>query len=600
MARRRSASLITSPEASYNRIIAWYRDELANTFPPTDLVWEPVRIGPTWQWDPATGWLLPERTLGWRVLAWCGHWLRDKRGRDWQFTMEQARFLLWFYALDDEGDFLYPSAVLQRLKGHGKDPIAACLSMAALFAEVTFDHWDEAGDPVGRDEPAAWVQIVAVSEKQTANTMGLFPSLVPPETRAYYGIQINSLAVYGLGGTRKIEAVTSNPLSIEGGRPTLVVRNETQNWHKSNRGFEMAGALDGNAAKAEADSPARVLDICNAHRSNEESVGRKMRETYEKSVNNPDMELAELGLLYDSLEAPPDAPLTKEAAPEVLRAIRGDSVWLDIRPKGSIVKSIIDPANPMSESRRKWYNQVVAAEDDWMQYPECWANMAAKLPVAADDQIVMFFDGSKSDDATALIACRIADGYVFTLGVWERPPRALPDWKINRDAVDRRVREAFESYKVVGFWADLSNARDDETGERYWEPYADAWANDFARQLAELPAVGTGHSRHLVSWDMRNPNHTKVFVEEAERFISEIAEESFQHDGHPLLTRHVKNAKRNPGKFGVSLMKDGRESPRKIDAAVCAVGARLMRRLWLNRPKTKKRAPGQGRIRVLK
>lgn len=560
-------------------------------------MWEPIKIGPTWQWDPATGWLLPERTLGWRVLAWCGYWLRDKHGQDWQFTLEQARFILWLFALDENGDFLYPSAVLQRLKGHGKDPLAACLAMAAMFAEVTFDHFDVKGEPVGREESAAWVQVVAVSEKQTANTMGLFPSLIPLETRKHFGIQINSLTVFGLNGTRRIEAVTSNPLSIEGGRPTMVIRNETQNWQKSNRGFEMAGALDGNAAKSE--TVARVLDICNAHRSNEESVGRQMREDYDKSVANPDLAVAELGLLYDSLEAPADAPLTGEDAPEVLRAVRGDSVWLDIRPKGSIVKSIIKPGNSASESRRKWYNQVLSNDEDWMQYPDCWANMVLPQVVGPDEPIVMFFDGSKSDDATALIACRISDGYIFTLGIWERPPRSPDDWKQDREKVDRTVRQAFGDYTIVGFWADLSHARDDESGEQYWRPYADRWATDFARELANLPAVNTGHRRHLVSWDMSGYTQQSMFVEEAELFITAVSEEQFKHDGNKLLEQHVKNAKRNQTKHGVSLTKEHRESRRKIDAAVCAVGARLMRRMWLARTPTKKRPPGKGRVRVM-
>ena len=112
---------------------------------------------------------------------------------------EQTRFLLWFFAVDSEvGDFTYHSAVLQRLKGWGKDPLAACLSVAALFADVTFDHWD--GDvPVGRDEPAAWVQILAVSQEQTQNTMKLFPSLISPEARKRYGIQIGKLNVWAAG-----------------------------------------------------------------------------------------------------------------------------------------------------------------------------------------------------------------------------------------------------------------------------------------------------------------------------------------------------------------------------------------------------------------
>jgi hypothetical protein len=83
--------------------------------------------------------------------------------------------------------------------------------------------------------------------------------------------------VWGLATPAQIQAVTSNPLSIEGGRPTLVIRNETQNWNSSNGGHEMAGAIEGNAAKSE-DGAARMLDICNAYRPGEDSVGQRARE----------------------------------------------------------------------------------------------------------------------------------------------------------------------------------------------------------------------------------------------------------------------------------------------------------------------------------
>src|SRR5690606_18828636 len=120
--------------------------------------------GPTWQWSPESGWLLPERTLGWDLLAWTGMWLRGSRG-PWAWTPEQARFLLWFYALDAAGDFEDHSAVLQRLKGWGKDPLAAGVSVAECFAPVRFGGWDANGDPIGREEPNAWVQVTAVSQE---------------------------------------------------------------------------------------------------------------------------------------------------------------------------------------------------------------------------------------------------------------------------------------------------------------------------------------------------------------------------------------------------------------------------------------------------
>jgi hypothetical protein len=70
---------VTDADSEFREIIAWYEDLLERTFPPTEFAWEPVKIGPTWQYD--NGWSLPTLTLGWRVLAWCGVWLRDKNGQ---------------------------------------------------------------------------------------------------------------------------------------------------------------------------------------------------------------------------------------------------------------------------------------------------------------------------------------------------------------------------------------------------------------------------------------------------------------------------------------------------------------------------------------
>lgn len=570
-------ALLVTAESEYAEIIRWYEGQLENTAPPVDLEWDPVKVGPTWQWD--NGWVLPEQSLGWRVLAWCGKWLRDKNGRPWQFTPEQTRFVLWFYAIDPDGDWLYHSAVLQRLKGWGKDPVAATLAMAACFAEVVFDHWD--GDrPVGHDEANAWVQIVAVAEAQTKNTMKFFPGMVPAETRRRYGIQIGKLTVYGLGDTRQIEAVTSNPLTIEGGRPTLVVRAETQNWLSSNAGHDMAGALEGNAAKSE-DGAARMLDICNAYRPGEDSVAERTREAWELTQGE-DPQAEEFGLMYDSLEAPPKAPLTKDAASAVLEAVKGDSYWLPTKAGGRIVKSILNTANSASESRRKWYNQIVAAEDAWTT-PQRWDALALKgFRPGAGARVFLFLDGSKSDDSTALIGCDLDSGYVFYVGIWERPPKWNADiqgvWIVDRADVDHRVRTACAYWEALGLWVDPSDARDDDSGERFWENLADEWAG---LQEWQLPAVTSGDRQHPIIWDMRWPRHIAQHTEHCERTATDIKEGAFRHDGHKRVAKHVHQARRRPGKYGVGIGKIARGSAKKVDAAVAMVGARLMRKTWI-------------------
>lgn len=223
MARLRNdnaAALIPDRTRELAEIADWYRRALADE-PARRWNTGPTLIGPTWKRGADGGWLLPEHTLGWDFLAWCGYWLRDSKARTpWKWTLEQARFWLWFYALDDEGRPLHDNAVLQRLKGWGKDPMAAGGAVASCFAPLTFDHWDpRTGEPVGREEPNAWVQVCAVSQEQTKNTMKLLPSLIPMETRRHYGIQLGKLNMYALGDSRQIEAVTSSPLALEGGRP---------------------------------------------------------------------------------------------------------------------------------------------------------------------------------------------------------------------------------------------------------------------------------------------------------------------------------------------------------------------------------------------
>lgn len=80
---------------------------------------DPTIVGPTWRRDELGKFILPKITIGWQVIDWCGQYLKGPTGEPWKFTNEQARFVLWFYAVDDNGDFVYREAILQRLKGWG-------------------------------------------------------------------------------------------------------------------------------------------------------------------------------------------------------------------------------------------------------------------------------------------------------------------------------------------------------------------------------------------------------------------------------------------------------------------------------------------------
>jgi len=283
-----------------------------------------------------------------------------------------------------------------------------------------------------------------------------------------------------------------------------------------------------------------------------------------------------------------------EAAPSVVRSIAGDSTWLDTRPNGRIIKSILNPANSASESRRKWYNQIVGAEDAWAD-PR-WVDQCARpdLVLADDEQIALFGDGSKSGDDTGLVACRISDGALFTMH-HQHPSK---DELVSRAAVDAAVVETFDRFKVLAFFFDPSHAKADDAldDDRFWWPLVDQWHAAYGKRL-KLWAVASGAKRHAVAFDMLKPSAQQLFQPAVGQLADDLKSGSVCHHGGAALKRHMKNARRREGKYGTTIGKENRSSARKVDLAVCAIGARMVRRQLLM---TKKAGtPGGGRVIAL-
>lgn len=536
---------------------------------------EPVCVGPTWRRDPThpSGFAHPERSLGAGVVAWGWQWLRNPDGEQWVCTDEQERFVTWWYAMDDRGRFIYRDGVLQRLKGWGKDPLAAFIAAAEFLGpcrydphgETALDRWDRE-QPLGRQQPQAWVQIAATSKDQTRTTMTIFPWLFSREAVEEFGIDIGKEIIYADRGKRRIECVTSSPSALEGMRSTFVIRNETQWWLSNNEGHAMNSVINRNNAKSKGGA-SRALSITNAYEPGEESVAQTAREAWEKVQAG---QAVDTGMLYDSLEAPPEARLNAEEAPAVLEAVRGDATWLDTE---RIVQEIMDIRNAASQSRRFYYNQIVAAEDAWAA-PQEWDQLANRQSVAAGEIITLGFDGSLTDDHSALMGCRISDGYTFKVGIWNPEQHS---GQAPREEIDGAVRQAFEYFDVVGFFSDLHP----------WESYVDAWDRDLGRERGHQLCVASS-PKHRIAWDMR-ARQKEFTLEGVERVHNEITERAFAHDGDPLVRLHVLNARRRPNAWGVSFGKEHRESSRKIDALPALILARMARRAYLALPEARRR-----------
>lgn len=519
-------------------------------------VFPPRALGPTWQRDSDTGmYVLPERTLGWEVAGWCGEYLLNPRSdihdpQPWRFTNEQLRFILWWYAVDGSGRFIYRSGVLQRLKGWGKDPLLAVISLVEMCGPSRFSHWDDEGNAVGKPHPAAWVQVAAVSREQTKNTMTMFPLLMSDHFRTEYRIESGQEIIRANGGRCRLEAVTSSYRSLEGGRSTFVLLNETQHWVAGNGGIKMYETVDGNTAKG----GNRYLAITNAYLPGEGSVAERMRGAYVEILEGRALDF---GSLYDSIEAHPKTSLDPDTLRLVIPLIRGDAVWVNPEDViASVMKADIAPAR----SRRMWLNQIVAdadalyEEDDWDQLLRPGQRL---LP---GDVIVLGFDGGWKDDATALVAIRVEDGLAQALLVEERPsnwPRGkeAPPWEVDRIKVDAAIHEAFATYTVVAFYADVA----------LWDSYIAEWSAHYGPQLK----VRAG-DRSAVAWDMRGSVRRTASAHEL--LMHTIMDAKVCHGGvsatplNDALRRHLLNARRRETSWGLTFRKESEDSPLKVDA----------------------------------
>jgi hypothetical protein len=493
---------------------------------------EPVRIGPLG---------LPKLTLGWEALAWASEYLRQPDGPDagepWTYTNEQARFILWWYAIDERGRFIYRRGMLRRLKGWGKDPVGATLCGIELCGPCRFAGFDATGDPVAAAHAAPWVVTAAVSQDQTRNTMSLFPSLFSDAAIDEYQIDIGKVIIYVRGGTGLLEAVTSSPRSLEGKRTSFALKNEPHHWLQSNDGLAMAQVIARNLAKARG-GDARALSISNAHNPGEGSDAEADFDSYLAMLTGHGPQ----DFLYDSLEAPQGIDITDgEQVRQGLLAARGDSTWLD---PDRLVAEIMDPRTGEGLARRFYFNQVVAGDDVWLSR-QSWEERSVPEVVPAGAPIVIGFDGSDTDDWTAF-RCETASGYQFTpkfadgkLMIWNP---AKHGGYTPRGEIQAAVAYLMAIYKVEKMYCDpyLFQSEIDEWSAKYGDKVVLRWAT----------------------------NRPKAMAECLERFRTDVLSGVLRHDGCPVTSKHVENAHADRKPAGVLIRKDKHISPNKIDAVM--------------------------------
>lgn len=583
-------------------------------------------IGPTWKKEEGSNrFEIPKRTLGWTAIEWIYRNVSNgKKGRasdGFTVTPEQGRFLLWFYALDEDGKFLYDESQLQRLKGWGKDPLVCVLSLFEAFGPCRFGGWvdEEKTIPQGVEETLPLIQIAATTQEQTNSTLRLYRHYIPKKTMQKFQIEINTEALKSFGSA-VIVSVTSNPEALEGKSPTFVIANETHHWH-SLISFMMWQVITRNAVKVSGGT-SRILSITNAFDPNLGSVAQQTREAWEGQVSR----FGSSRILYDSVEAMPDTPIwayetdeqgredvsrlkveeSRERIKALVELVRGDSKWSDIN---RIAGEFMDTRIPVDLNRRFWLNTVVSSENAWVDlrdFDKCVSlTSQADKRLQKRDKIVLFFDGSKTGDSTVLVASRVSDGLVSVIQAWHKPPKGtLPEgipWLVPRtkedtskyskggyehyktiETADEAVTRAFRDYSVVAFFADPSHAKEDETNKLYWDSIIDEWHIRYQNRLKVWAGPKSGPKTHSIIWDMASSEKIEEFALFAERTSEMIMRHELLAENHNDLRSHVGNAKVYKTRSGSeSIWKGKKNSSKKIDLAVGMVGALMIRSRYL-------------------
>lgn len=163
-------------------------------------------------------------------------------------------------------------------------------------------------------------------------------------------------------------------------------------------------------------------------------------------------------------------------------------------------------------------------------------------------RVCLGFDGSDFDDWSALKA-ETSDGLIFTPRygpdrlptIWN--PKEWPEERTPRGQVHDAVAEVFERYDVARFYCDPPR----------WETDVDQWATEFGMD-------------RVVEWPTYRP---KQMHEALERFVTDLQAGRVTHDGCPLTSQHMANARKATRASRYILGKPSNHQ--KIDAAMATV-----------------------------
>jgi phage terminase large subunit-like protein len=341
-------------------------------------------------------------------------------------------------------------------------------------------------------------------------------------------------------GGGRILRVASDSKTLHGYNPSLVVCDELAQWTTTTlrKAFE-ALTTGGGARKAP-----QVFTITTAGdaRDREDSILGRMLDgavSHGEVEERPGLTIARLPesqmLLYN-YEAPTSDPRDTRAM-----KLANPASWITV---AYLRKQAANP-ELSNAAVLQLHGCVWAAGEEHYLPDGAWRAVAAVRRVYEGEAITMAFDGSYSNDSTALVGCTL-DGHVFVIGVWEKP-EGDEEWKVPRAAVEVAVKKAFERWNVREFACDPPG----------WHREIEEWMETYS-------------SPPVLEYPM---SVRKMMSAACSRFYTAVVTGKLTHDGDGALARHLANAVVKETVDGAYITKERLSSPHKIDLAVAAVVA---------------------------
>lgn len=446
----------------------------------------------------------------------------------------------------------FQRCALSLRKGSNKTEFAAWIAATELHPDgpVRCDGFQKVRGtwrPVPRPVIDPYIPMISYTEEQTEELAYGALRRILEECTIGRDFDIGLERIMRRRGDGKAEAVSASPNARDGARTTFEHADETHRFtlDKIRRGWSVMLA---NLAKRPIADP-WALETTTAPEPGAGSVAEATME-HARTLAANGKKPARLFFFHRQASDSHDL-----ATPAGLRAAVMEASgpyitqWSDTDRIAELFQA---PDADRAYLERVWLNRPIQASSRAFDLERWKALVMPDYSVPRGAVITLGFDGSRYDDATALIGTEVATGFQWPLGIWQQPADPAVSWEVPATEVDGVVADAFDRWSVVRMYCDPPK----------WEGWIAKWAGEYGAKV-------------VVEWWT---NRRKPAAYALRSFVGAIVAGEVHHNGDPVFRAHLGNACRlytllvdEQGQKLWILRKERPDSPKKIDAAQAAV-----------------------------